>query len=124
MSFTTRLLITLGVMGAVFFASAVPGRAQAGDSAFVWLIAATPAPLQKALHVCVYAVLTVLWAWTLDNLQSKTLRLVLPIAFAISFGALMEWYQTKVPGRIGSLLDVALNTAGAIMGLLLALSIF
>ena len=124
MSFTTRLLITLGFMGALFFASAVPGRAQAGDSAFVWLIAATPPPLQKALHICVYAVLTMLWAWTLDNLQSKTLRLILPIAFAISFGALMEWYQTKVPGRYGTLIDVALNTAGAIMGLLLALLIF
>ena len=111
-------------MGALLFASAVPGRAQPGDSVFVWLMAATPSPLQKALHLCVYAVLTVLWAWTLDNLQSKSLRLILPIAFAISFGALMEWYQTKVPGRYGTLLDVPLNTVGAIMGLLLALSIF
>ncbi len=111
-------------MGALFFASTLPGRAEAGDSVFVWLMAATPTPLQKALHVCVYAALTMLWSWTLENLQLKSVRLILPIALAISFGALMEWYQTKVPGRFGTLFDVALNTVGAVAGLLLALIIF
>ncbi len=124
MSVGARLLITLGFMGALYFASTVPGRPRAGDSIFVWLIAATPMPLQKALHVCVYATLTVLWSWTLENLQSKSVRLILPIALAISFGALTEWYQTKVPGRFGTLFDVALNTVGAVAGLLLALVIF
>jgi VanZ family protein len=38
----------------------------------------------------------------------------------VGFGAVVEWCQTRVPGRIGSLADVLLNAAGAALGLLVA----
>lgn len=121
MSPGTRLIITLIFMGLVLAASIVPGQARPGDSIFVWLVAATPTPVQKILHVVVYAALTLLWVWTLQLLQSKPLRLLIALGVAIAFGAAMEWYQTRVPGRFGTLADVALNAIGAIVGLLLAL---
>ena len=121
MSLTIRLLVTLAFMGALFAASAVPGRPQAGDSAFVWLIASIPTLLQKILHICVYATLTMLWAWTLESLQSNLVRLILAITLAVGFGALTEWYQTTVPGRFGTIFDVMLNAVGALTGLILAI---
>ncbi len=123
MSFGTRLLITLVFMAILFAASAAPGRSQAGDSVFVWLIAATPSLLQKILHVCVYAALTILWAWSLESLQSNLARLILAMTLAVGFGALMEWHQTTVPGRFGTIFDVMLNAAGALAGLILAILI-
>ena len=33
----------------------------------------------------------------------------------------MEWRQTKVPGRFGTVNDVVLNAAGAALGLLAAI---
>lgn len=120
-SLTTRIVITVCFMAVLIAASIVPGRAQPGDSAFIWLVAKTPRLLQKALHVCLYGVLTLLWVWTLDAIQSKSHRLVIAVTVAVCFGAAVEWYQTKVPGRFGTIFDVALNAAGALLGLFTAI---
>ena len=114
---STRLLVTLVFMGMLLAASIIPGRAQPGDSVFVWLVEITPMPLQKILHVLLYGVLTVLWVWTLAALDSKLQRLAAAFAIAVCFGATMEWYQTRVPGRFGTILDAGLNAAGALLGL-------
>jgi VanZ family protein len=72
--------------------------------------------LAKALHVGVYAGLTVLiafmrlpvrWCWVGIGLLSLH-------AF------LTEWGQTMVPGRFGSLRDVAIDHLGIVLGGLLA----
>jgi VanZ family protein len=117
---TVRVIITLCFMGLLTVASIIPGRVQPGDSVFVWLVAKTPTLLQKSLHVCLYATLVVLWAWTLDAIQSKSQRLVIAVTIAVCFGAAMEWFQTKVPGRYGTLADVILNAAGALLGVVAA----
>jgi VanZ family protein len=118
---TTRIVITLGFMALLMVASIIPGRAEPGDSVFIWLVAKTPTLLQKALHICLYAMLTLLWVWTLDAIQSKSQRLVIAVTVAVCFGATMEWYQTKVPGRFGTIFDVALNAVGALLGLFAAI---
>jgi VanZ family protein len=118
---TTRIVITLGFMALLMVASIIPGRAEPGDSVFIWLVAKTPTLLQKALHICLYAMLTLLWVWTLDAIQSKSQRLVIAVTVAVCFGATMEWYQTKVPGRFGTIVDVALNAVGALLGLFAAI---
>ena len=87
-------------MAALVAASVLPGRTQPGDSVFIWMLAATPTLLQKMLHVFVYAFLTVLWAWTLAGLEPMFLRLSAAVTLAVGFGALMEWLQTQVPGRL------------------------
>ena len=118
---TVRVVITLCFMALLTIASVIPGSAEPGDSVFIWLVAKTPTLLQKSLHVCLYATLVVLWAWTLDAIQSKARRLVIAVTIAVCFGAAMEWFQTKVPGRYGTIVDVILNAAGALLGLVAAI---
>ena len=123
-SLTTRIGITLIFMAFLAVASIIPGRAQPGDSIFVFIFEKTPTPLQKSLHVCFYAMLTLLWVWTLDAIQSKLNRLIIATVIAVCFGAMLEWYQTRVPGRLGTIFDVALNSVGALLGILIAIFLF
>jgi VanZ family protein len=116
-----RFGITLLLMAVIIVASIIPGRAQPGDSIFVFLVAKTPTFLQKMMHLCFYGFLTLLWVWTLEAVQSKLYRFAIAIVVAVSLGAVLEWYQTRVPGRFGTLIDVALNVAGASLGLLAAI---
>lgn len=124
MPIAARIVVTLLFMALVAAVSVVPGRPLPGDSAFVWLIAETPTALQKTMHVFVYAVMTLLWGWTMQSVRSRPLRFLVAASIAVGFGALMEWIQTMVPGRFGSVIDVVLNTLGVIAGLLLAIFVF
>ena len=76
--------------------------------------------MQKVLHVCLYGVLALLLLWTFEGIQSRAYRFLISFILAVAFGAVMEWCQTKVPGRFGTVYDVALNAAGAALGLLAA----
>ena len=107
-------------MALVMLASLIPGHHKPGDSVFIWMVANTPTLIQKILHVCLYGVLALLLVWTLDGIQSRTYRFLIALIIAVAFGAVMEWCQTKVPGRFGTVYDVALNAAGAALGLLAA----
>jgi glycopeptide antibiotics resistance protein len=115
-----RCLITLAFVALIVILSVTPDRSETGDSIFVWLVATTPSLLQKILHVTCYAVLTFLFAWTLEKFGSTLSRLGLSFIFAIGLGIALEWYQTMVPGRFGTLGDVLLNGLGALAGLVLA----
>ena len=115
--------ITLVFAGLVVALSVTPGIARPGDNAFVWIVVNTPAPLQKLMHTVVYAALTLLWIWTLESIESRVLRISLTLLATVGFGALLEWHQTRVPGRFGTIFDVLLNTLGAAVGLIIALLI-
>ena len=117
---TNRISLTLCFMALLMLASLVPGHPRSGDFAFIWLVAKTPTLMQKVLHVCLYGVLALLLFWTFEGIQSRAYRFLIAFIIAVTFGAVMEWCQTKVPGRFGTLYDVALNAAGAALGLLAA----
>ena len=117
---TARIILAVCFMALLTLASITPDRAKSGDTEFTRLVAKTPTLLQKVLHVCLYGALVLLLAWTLDSIQSRTLRFSLSFVIAVAFGAVMEWCQTKVPGRFGTVVDVALNTVGAALGLVAA----
>ena len=108
-------------MALLTLVSLIPGHPKPGDSAFIWMVAETPTLLQKVLHVCLYGVLALLLVWTLDRIQPRTYRFLIALIIAVAFGAVMEWCQAKVPGRYGTVYDVALNAAGAALGLLAAI---
>ena len=120
LSLATRIALTVCFMALLTLASLVPGHHKPGDSAFIWLVAKTPTLVQKILHICSYGVLALLLVWTLDSIQSRTYRFLIALIIAVAFGAVMEWCQTRVPGRFGTLFDVVLNAAGAALGLLAA----
>ena len=110
-------------MALLMLVSLIPGHPKPGDSALIWLIADIPTLLQKILHICLYGVLTLLLVWTLDSVEPRAYRFLIALIIAVAFGAVMEWCQTKVPGRYGTAFDVALDAAGAALGLLAAVFI-
>ena len=116
-----RLAITLVFVGVIVALSIAPGIERPGDSMFSWLVVNTAKPIQKAMHVAVYALLAVLWMWTLESVESRPARLALTLVACVGLGAMLEWHQTRVPGRFGTVADVVLNTIGAVLGLLAAL---
>ena len=97
-----------------------PGRAR---SVLGRTLDRTPTPVQKLLHVGLYGLLALLLVWSLGAISAFTPRLLTAFIITVGFGAVMEWCQTRVPGRVGSLADVLLNAAGAALGLLAAMLI-
>ena len=115
-----RWILMLAAVLATIAVSIVPGHSRDSDSTFVWLVEITPSALQKSMHFFVYAGLAWLWVWTLENVSPGWLRLALAFVLCAAIGIGLEWYQTLVPGRFGTISDILLNTAGVIAGLLLA----
>lgn len=116
-----RWLATLAFVALIVVLSVTPASARSGDSIFVWLVVNTAMPLQKLLHVAIYAALTLLWLWTLADISSRPLRVALSFVLAVGLGVALEVHQTNVPGRFGTLFDALLNTTGALIGLLAAI---
>jgi VanZ family protein len=94
-----------------------PGRVR---SVLAHTLDRTPTPVQKLLHVGLYGLLALLLVWSLGAIDAFARRLLTAFIITVGFGAVVEWCQTRVPGRIGSLADVLLNAAGAALGLLVA----
>jgi hypothetical protein len=115
-----RLVLTLAFAGIVIALSVAPGLEQPDDTLFTWVVVNTAKPIQKAMHVGVYATLAILWMWTLQSVESRFVRIVLSLAVTFGLGVVLEWYQTRVPGRYGTLFDVLLNLAGILIGLVAA----
>ena len=118
---SARWTITLLFAAIVVALSISPGVERAGDNIFVWVIVRTPTLVQKLMHVATYAALAMSWMWTLDSIESRIVRIALTIIATIGLGAVLEWYQTRVPGRFGTVFDVVLNALGALVGLAMAL---
>ena len=116
-----RWVITLVFVALLIALSVTPGVARPGDNIFAWLYANTSTPVQKALHVVCYATLSSLWMWTLSGVASFRMRALIAILLSLGLGIALEWYQTQVPGRFGTIADVVLNTIGVIIGLAAAI---
>ena len=116
-----RWAVTILFIGFVIGLSITPGVEGPDDNLFSWLFSHTSSPVQKVLHVVTYALLATLWMWTLAGIESVPVRLALSLVLALGLGIALEWYQTTVPGRFGSVLDIALNAVGAVVGLIVAL---
>ena len=121
LSIGARWIATLALVALIVLLSVVPGQPKPDDSSFAWLIARTPSLIQKLMHFVIYGALAFLWSWTLESVNPRWLRIGAACVLAVGLGAALEWYQTRVPGRFGTLMDVLLNAAGAIAGLAAAL---
>lgn len=119
-----RLAITLSLSALVIALSVTPGDARPGDTGFGWLVSITPPSLQKLAHLLVYGLLTMAWVWTLERVSRRSLRLLVAAIVPLAQGALLEWWQTLIPGRFGTLVDVLVNAAGVALGFLVSLAIF
>ena len=116
-----RWLLTFALAALIIGLSITPGVERPDDNLFSWLYANTSSPVQKLMHVATYALLAFLWMWSLAGIGSVRTRIVVSLAVTFSLGAALEWYQTRVPGRYGTIVDVMLNGLGVVLGLLAAL---
>ena len=96
-----RVVAPLALMGLIFFLSAQPA---AGHYPW-WEVA-----LRKLGHVTGYALLTALWAWTLQGVVRRPLPIAVGIALA--YACTDEYHQTLVRGREGTPRDVAIDAIG------------
>jgi VanZ family protein len=85
-------------------------------------IAGLPAPpgglTDKHAHLITYAVLCACLVWGLtDRAPARTTWGIAGTAVALAalYGASDEWHQSFVPGRETSMLDLAADTAGAVL---------
>jgi len=115
-----RWIVTLAFVGVIIGLSVTPGVERPDDTLFSWLYANTAPPVQKVLHVVTYAILASLWMWALAGIESLPRRIALAFVLAVVLGVALEWYQTTVPGRYGSIFDILLNTLGVVAGLVVA----
>jgi VanZ like family len=116
----TPISLTLVLAAGISVLSLTPDSPYPGDSAFGWLVHATPTMLQKSMHICTYALFAASLLWTFRPIDSRVIRFATAFIVAVGFGALMEWLQIYVPGRFGSIYDVMLNAVGVFIGLAIA----
>ena len=109
-----RYLLPVCYMVALFCVSSIPGDVMEVAPGFRWL---TP-NWQNMLHVPVYGGLALSWWWALETrLAEKKLRLIAAFTLTIMYGLVDETWQLYIPGRYGSLTDLALNALGAAIAL-------
>ncbi len=125
-------LLPLLMMALLFAGSSIPGEPSGipRDASLFGipiahlfrLFSLVPPTVHDILHVPGYMLL----AWTLHAPLSRWLKptpcLILTLAIATTYGALLEWNQMGIPGRYPSFGDLLLNFIGALLGSLLASS--
>src|SRR5680860_1333122 len=109
-----RYLLPACYMAALFFVSYIPGDVMEVTPGFRLL---TPS-WQNLLHVPAYGGLALSWWWALETqLAEKKPRLIAAFTLTIMYGLVDEVWQLFIPGRYGSLTDLALDALGAAMAL-------
>jgi len=113
-----RLLPPLIYMAAIYLLSSIPddGTPETiGEKLLQW---ATP-EFQNFLHIPLFGGLAATWYWALrPTLKSTRSTGAAVFLITSSYSFFDEWHQLHVPGRYGSLTDIALNLAG--IGMILA----
>lgn len=112
-----RLLLPLVYMAAIFALSSIPDTAapETGlERALQWV---SPGA-QNLLHIPLFGGLAWCWHWGLQSwVKQERWRVGAALALTLAYSVLDEIHQLGVPGRFGSLTDVALNAAGAVLAL-------
>ena len=103
-----RWLAVILWMGLIFALSSIPSIETPFEAAYDFTF-------KKLAHVTVYGILTALLfsALRIHISNSGHARLI-SVLIAVLYGISDEWHQTFVPGREGTLRDVAIDAAGAI----------
>jgi VanZ family protein len=73
---------------------------------------------RKSAHVMEYAVLTLLWFINLQATSLKRYNLFISPVLALAYAASDEWHQTFIAGRTGHAIDVAVDSIGMLIFIL------
>ena len=99
-------------MGVLFGLSSIPGTPTGPDGGLHLLLTWIPATLQNLLHVPQFALLS--WLWSRAGAAPRV-----AVAASATYAVAEEVYQLTVPGRYGSLTDLALDGVGILAGVAL-----
>ena len=111
------MFLPLSLMGVIFILSSVPGHLD--DQRLRFLTDLDP-QLQNLLHIPLFGILQVLWLRTFAKLGKFGWKsTVACLVISLGYGCLDEFHQMLVPGRYASLMDIALNFTGVVIGTLL-----
>ena len=103
-----RWVLVVCWMGVIFALSATPSLASPVEPVYDVI-------LRKLAHVAVYAVLTILVYRALRrHIARPTHAWPLAIVIAAVYACSDEWHQTCVPGREGTVHDVAIDSVGLV----------
>lgn len=112
-----HLALPLLVMAVLYGLSSIPGKPLPDDPQLYALFYWISPSLQNTLHIPAYAVLGWACRWALGAwLRVSSARVIGACVIATAYGVFDEWHQSFVPGRYASLTDVALDVAGAALG--------
>lgn len=104
----------LALMALIFFLSAQPNLGT--DLGLIDLIG------RKIAHASVYAALTLLWWWAFIPQRPGKRALLLAVAISFLYAVSDEFHQSFVDGRVGSPIDVAIDSVGIAFSCWLVLS--
>ena len=105
------------MMAVIFTASSFPSRDLPHFGLWDWLV-------KKGGHALGYALLAVAYLYALANGQRPTAQqILLAILFAGLYGVTDEFHQVFSAGRTPSATDVLIDTAGAAMGVAIAVGV-
>ncbi len=81
-----------------------------------------PSGFDKVIHFVEYAIFAVLFyrGLSYDGMRIRYLVLIIVVLTGTGVGALDEMYQSYIPGRDSSVLDLAADSAGIVFGLIAA----
>ncbi len=74
--------------------------------------------IRKSAHVAAFLILAVLMFLLIESIMGKK-KIFYPILFTVLCAASDEFHQSLVPGRGPSINDVGIDSAGAIIGVML-----
>jgi VanZ family protein len=111
-----RWMAVIVWMGVIFALSAIPSLASPFEPIYDFI-------LRKLAHVTVYLVLTLLVYGALRPHMARSPRAwLLAMLVTVLYACSDEWHQSFVPGREGTVRDVAIDGLG-VMGACLLLSL-
>ncbi len=103
----------LFLMALIFVESSIPMDGGPGNIQFLTDLDPN---LQNLLHIPLYGLLAYLWLRAFHALGLGLWQtIVLSLLITIGYGGFDEVHQSFVPGRYAGLLDICLNTTGALM---------
>ena len=95
-------------MGAIFALSSIPSISTPFEGGYDFTF-------KKCAHMIAYGTLTALLFGALRiHMRHKGYAFLMALFVAVLYGFSDEWHQTFVPGREGTLRDVAIDAAGAV----------
>jgi VanZ family protein len=104
------LIVPILWAGAMFLVSSIPGNEISKLMIVSW---------DKAYHVAEFAILVVAIAWSISRIRTSVwspVVLVFAFVIAAAYAPIDEWHQSWVPGRDVSVLDMAADWAGCVVG--------